>query len=85
VDVFVAPKPPKALGVEVLVLPPTPPNAEVLGVAVEGFIAGGLADVTPPKNEPVPLAAAPFAADIPGLAKGGGFFLDDPESPSTAG
>jgi hypothetical protein len=75
-----------------LVFPPNPPKAEVLGVAVDVFIAGGLTDVTPPKNEPVdgpvpvPLAAVPFAADIPKLPNGGGFFLfDDPDNPSTAG
>jgi hypothetical protein len=63
----------------------------VPGVAADAFIAGGLEEVSPPKNEPVfapaaaPLAAVPFVADIPRLPNGGGFFLFDPDNPSTAG
>ena len=49
-------------------------------------IAPGLVAVAPPKKDPVPV---PFvvvvAGEVPSPPKGGGFFLAEPDNPSTAG
>jgi len=67
---------------------PNPGNEVVL---VDVPNAPGLVDVAPPKKDPVPVVVAvaigvvPFALEVPNPPRAGGFFLTDPDNPSTAG
>jgi len=86
--VLVPPSPNPVPPVVPVVLDPNPDV--VLGLATVAGIVPGLAEVAPPKKDPpVPTPVLPSVVPVVELVanppKVGGFFLDEPDRPNTAG